>query len=538
MANELLGGAPREAQPASATARRMAVVLEKGSGPPVVSYKKLCKQFEPAGGSAPPAPAPRAPAADAAAAGAPAVGAPSAPLPGAPAVPSLPSAEAAMPTEGGTRGGEAGEDLSGEELSDDDKAAGPAGSDEDGSDASQGGGKEIDWYDVDDDFIDDTELQEAELVDSRRTKHSGFYVNKGQLERDGELPAEVHFQKTKKRKLADMSGVGKVRNAQEAGLPEDRRLQQPADPQMSLFAGSPLSASQPATEAVRQRRTVEYEPPPQLEPLLANLRQCIQRAPAPTDGKRRILSSQMSGCIEAVGKLFEGQNLPRGLVMYLMKDLEGYTSVPTLKKKLKDSSGPVPSTAAGAASSPLVITGVASGGAAPASMPQGVPAAPPAAAAATPSLAARFGQAPPGTLATAAGASAVTTEAFGVWVRARQEELAQARAASGALGGGDPEFSAPQELFKWNSDGEELLYAVVQSVLRENPNGASNIYNMLVKRFWPTGGMEGKLLKERYKMVKLRKKAASKPPKATPAAAPAAVPAVAQPAPFAASPQL
>lgn len=35
-----------------------------------------------------------------------------------------------------------------------------------------------DYYDVDDPFVDDSDLMEADHVDRRKSKHSGFYVNK------------------------------------------------------------------------------------------------------------------------------------------------------------------------------------------------------------------------------------------------------------------------------------------------------------------------------------------------------------------------
>lgn len=35
-----------------------------------------------------------------------------------------------------------------------------------------------DYYDVDDDFVDDSDFAEADRVDARKSKHSGFYVNK------------------------------------------------------------------------------------------------------------------------------------------------------------------------------------------------------------------------------------------------------------------------------------------------------------------------------------------------------------------------
>ena len=51
-----------------------------------------------------------------------------------------------------------------------------------------------DWYDVDDDFIDDDELDEYFEDDGLKTKHSGFFINKGELQKvdeEGRTPVKT-----------------------------------------------------------------------------------------------------------------------------------------------------------------------------------------------------------------------------------------------------------------------------------------------------------------------------------------------------------
>ena len=53
--------------------------------------------------------------------------------------------------------------------------------------------RDVDWYDVDDDFIDDDELDEYFEDDGLKTKHSGFFINKGELQKvdeEGRTPVK------------------------------------------------------------------------------------------------------------------------------------------------------------------------------------------------------------------------------------------------------------------------------------------------------------------------------------------------------------
>ncbi|KAK6938368.1 Hpc2-related domain [Dillenia turbinata] len=59
-----------------------------------------------------------------------------------------------------------------------------------------------DQYDTEDSFIDDTELDEYFEVDKSTTKHNGFFVNRGKLERVNE-PSSSPVQQPKKRRRKD-----------------------------------------------------------------------------------------------------------------------------------------------------------------------------------------------------------------------------------------------------------------------------------------------------------------------------------------------
>ena len=62
---------------------------------------------------------------------------------------------------------------------------------------------DVDWYDVDDDWIDDEELDEYFDRDGRKTKHSGFFVNKGEIQNvnaDGTTPVKGEAELTYKQK--------------------------------------------------------------------------------------------------------------------------------------------------------------------------------------------------------------------------------------------------------------------------------------------------------------------------------------------------
>ncbi|KAL2653745.1 hypothetical protein R1flu_021873 [Riccia fluitans] len=76
----------------------------------------------------------------------------------------------------------------------------------------QGGGSEEEGdvspdesqYDTEDDFIDDSELNEYFVVEKTKTKHTGFFINRGKLEKIEEVPAPAPAPVPRKRKEREM----------------------------------------------------------------------------------------------------------------------------------------------------------------------------------------------------------------------------------------------------------------------------------------------------------------------------------------------
>lgn len=65
---------------------------------------------------------------------------------------------------------------------------------------------DIDWYDVDDDFIDDDELDEYFEDDGLKTKHSGFFINKGELQKvdeEGRTPVKRSIEDEEPKKAVE-----------------------------------------------------------------------------------------------------------------------------------------------------------------------------------------------------------------------------------------------------------------------------------------------------------------------------------------------
>ncbi|KAF3787345.1 hypothetical protein EJ110_NYTH23116 [Nymphaea thermarum] len=65
-----------------------------------------------------------------------------------------------------------------------------------------------DQYDTEDSFIDDTELDEYFQVDKLQTKHSGFFVNRGKLEKTAEPLPSLHHEPKKRRRKDLNKGIG------------------------------------------------------------------------------------------------------------------------------------------------------------------------------------------------------------------------------------------------------------------------------------------------------------------------------------------
>lgn len=71
-----------------------------------------------------------------------------------------------------------------------------------------------DKYDTRDSFIDDTELDDYFSVENAKLKHSGFFVNKGKLEKEVEVPPTLVGPKKRKRK--DLKKINTDLNEEEA----------------------------------------------------------------------------------------------------------------------------------------------------------------------------------------------------------------------------------------------------------------------------------------------------------------------------------
>lgn len=71
-----------------------------------------------------------------------------------------------------------------------------------------------DQYDTEDSFIDDEELDEYFSVDKSKTKHSGFFINRGKLERLSE-PASSPVHGPKKRKRKDIKKIPSAKSVEE-----------------------------------------------------------------------------------------------------------------------------------------------------------------------------------------------------------------------------------------------------------------------------------------------------------------------------------
>ncbi|OAE29286.1 hypothetical protein AXG93_3102s1120 [Marchantia polymorpha subsp. ruderalis] len=71
-------------------------------------------------------------------------------------------------------------------------------------------------YDTEDDFIDDTELNEYFSVEKSKTKHTGFFVNRGKLEKVNEAPASPPAHVPRKRKRRDMKTIAAEKIVEES----------------------------------------------------------------------------------------------------------------------------------------------------------------------------------------------------------------------------------------------------------------------------------------------------------------------------------
>ncbi|KAL2642552.1 hypothetical protein R1flu_010139 [Riccia fluitans] len=86
------------------------------------------------------------------------------------------------------------------------------GSDDEESDVSPDDSQ----YDTEDDFIDDSELNEYFSVEKAKTKHTGFFVNRGKLEKINEVPAPAPAHVPRKRKWREMKTVAAEKIVEES----------------------------------------------------------------------------------------------------------------------------------------------------------------------------------------------------------------------------------------------------------------------------------------------------------------------------------
>ncbi|KAL3696021.1 hypothetical protein R1sor_010097 [Riccia sorocarpa] len=86
------------------------------------------------------------------------------------------------------------------------------GSDEEEGDVSPDDSQ----YDTEDDFIDDSELNEYFSVEKTKTKHTGFFVNRGKLEKINEAPTPAPAHVPRKRKRREMKTVAAEKVVEES----------------------------------------------------------------------------------------------------------------------------------------------------------------------------------------------------------------------------------------------------------------------------------------------------------------------------------
>ena len=103
------------------------------------------------------------------------------------------------------------------------------------------------WYDMDDPFVDDSELVNAERVDCRQTRHVGYFINKGELERTAE---QSGFRRTEDPQQKRKGGLGGLPSAKvrvttaPGGRPLAQRAQPAAQP-LWPAGGRPDGSQQP-----------------------------------------------------------------------------------------------------------------------------------------------------------------------------------------------------------------------------------------------------------------------------------------------------
>lgn len=274
-----------------------------------------------------------------------------------------PSAAGAAPAAAAPDGSSASdeeEEEGGEEEEEDEEAEEGAGGDAPAA-APAAPPRRADWYDVHDSFVDDTDLGGGgdERTGDGAPVHTGYYVNKGAIERDAKRKPE----------------------AEPAGVPAAKRPAgvRPARPPAAA-AAAPYDGTGPLGAAVQALRDV------------------VAATPAPpAERERRALSGAMLEGLERVKLLLTpGADLPRYLTQALLAFMEPFATAPTLRRRLgvvgAGGSGAAGTAPASAAPAATALAADAAAAQPPAVAPP-VAAAPSVAAAAAP---ARASAPPPG----------------------------------------------------------------------------------------------------------------------------------------------
>ncbi|BDA41916.1 probable Ubinuclein-1 at N-terminal half [Coccomyxa sp. Obi] len=137
-----------------------------------------------------------------------------------------------------------------EDLADDDDT--PKGADASDTDVPEAVGGFDDQYDMDDEWIDDSEHLAYYDGDRRKAKYSGFFINKGEIEKTGELVDVERPSPPKKRRKA------KADPAQEEELPRDPEAKAKLK-KTKGFEGEGAATSEEPRKVVKRKKRPEGE---------------------------------------------------------------------------------------------------------------------------------------------------------------------------------------------------------------------------------------------------------------------------------------
>lgn len=299
-----------------------------------------------------------------------------------------------------------------------------------------------DWYDVNDGFVDDSEALGDDATGEGAAKFDGFYVNKGEIERE---PGAVRPEDapSKKRKLGSTDEVPPPK-PQKAGLGEPRKVKRPVPP----FDGTGA-----------------------LGAAVAALQDIVARAqPPPPEQERRSLTVEMTEGLERIRRiLVPGAELPRGLTSRLMEFMEPFAGGQTLRRRLD----PSPKGSAGGgvtAAQPAVSVKVLA-------MPAPIASAPALLPPSTVQKATAVPLGPP--------PSAEEVERGLAALRAVVASRCDAARSAAPLPESAEEFLA--QPFQWNVECEDALFTVLTNSQRMGKAAHKNAYrDLLASGIWPS----------------------------------------------------